>query len=163
MPQFPCRQSIPAILARNRPSSLSLSFGVSVSLLADPYHEHDQYERHEIQYVSSPFASVFVFACPAASETHSCAHIPSPAPALTDAIVNSGIPITNRYEIPEELIPADSRVEIDAKIQAGTCRILLSLPNPRPVVTALGLTLSPVPCPPFASIGRDRFHFHRLL
>ncbi|KAE8213217.1 hypothetical protein CF327_g3248 [Tilletia walkeri] len=36
-----------------------------------------------------------------------------------DAIVNSGIPIVRRYEIPEELIPTDSRVEIDAKIQAG--------------------------------------------
>lgn len=36
-----------------------------------------------------------------------------------DAIVKSGIPIHKRYEIPEELIPADSRVEIDAKIQAG--------------------------------------------
>lgn len=36
-----------------------------------------------------------------------------------DAIVGSGIPIHKRYEIPEELIPADSRVEIDAKIQSG--------------------------------------------
>lgn len=36
-----------------------------------------------------------------------------------DAIVGSGIPILKRYEIPEELIPPDSRVEIDAKIAAG--------------------------------------------
>ncbi|KAK4056468.1 hypothetical protein OIO90_002611 [Microbotryomycetes sp. JL221] len=36
-----------------------------------------------------------------------------------DAIVNSGIPIFKRYEIPEDLIPPDSRVEIDAKIAAG--------------------------------------------
>ncbi|PWN52500.1 hypothetical protein IE53DRAFT_326546 [Violaceomyces palustris] len=36
-----------------------------------------------------------------------------------DAAVNSGITIKNRYEIPAELIPADSMVEIDAKIQAG--------------------------------------------
>ncbi|KAJ8291657.1 Uracil-regulated protein 1 [Rhodotorula toruloides] len=36
-----------------------------------------------------------------------------------DAIVNSGIPIVNRYEIPEDLIPPDSKVEIDAKIFAG--------------------------------------------
>lgn len=36
-----------------------------------------------------------------------------------DAIVSSGIPIYKRYEIPEELIPPDSRVEIDAKIAAG--------------------------------------------
>ncbi|EPX72201.1 GTP cyclohydrolase II [Schizosaccharomyces octosporus yFS286] len=36
-----------------------------------------------------------------------------------DAIVNSGIPILQRVTIPEELIPADSQVEIDAKIQSG--------------------------------------------
>jgi hypothetical protein len=33
-----------------------------------------------------------------------------------DAIVNSGIPIIERYDLPDELIPADSRVEIDAKV-----------------------------------------------
>ncbi|GAA6005735.1 uncharacterized protein JCM10292_004615 [Rhodotorula paludigena] len=36
-----------------------------------------------------------------------------------DAIVNSGITVGRRYEIPEELIPPDSRVEIDAKIAHG--------------------------------------------
>ncbi|GAB7343839.1 hypothetical protein MBLNU457_1807t1 [Dothideomycetes sp. NU457] len=36
-----------------------------------------------------------------------------------DAIVEQGIPIHERVEIPEEMIPADSRVEIDAKIHAG--------------------------------------------
>ncbi|KID69802.1 GTP cyclohydrolase, partial [Metarhizium hybridum] len=36
-----------------------------------------------------------------------------------DAIVSQGIPILERVELPEELIPADSRVEIDAKITAG--------------------------------------------
>ncbi|GAA6059911.1 hypothetical protein JCM10212_005294 [Sporobolomyces blumeae] len=36
-----------------------------------------------------------------------------------DAIVNSGIPIVRRYELPEDLIPPDSKVEIDAKIAAG--------------------------------------------
>jgi GTP cyclohydrolase II len=36
-----------------------------------------------------------------------------------DAIVNSGIPILRRYDIPDHLIPPDSRVEIDAKIAAG--------------------------------------------
>ncbi|KAJ7170725.1 cyclohydrolase [Mycena crocata] len=36
-----------------------------------------------------------------------------------DAIVKSGIPILNRYDIPDHLIPPDSRVEIDAKIAAG--------------------------------------------
>ncbi|ETS76718.1 Uracil-regulated protein 1 [Pestalotiopsis fici W106-1] len=36
-----------------------------------------------------------------------------------DAIVGQGIPIHERVELPEELIPEDSRVEIDAKITAG--------------------------------------------
>ncbi|KAI9716296.1 MAG: Uracil-regulated protein 1 [Chrysothrix sp. TS-e1954] len=36
-----------------------------------------------------------------------------------DAIVGQGIPIHERVEIPPELIPEDSRVEIDAKIHAG--------------------------------------------
>ncbi|KAI9220672.1 GTP cyclohydrolase N terminal-domain-containing protein [Blastocladiella britannica] len=36
-----------------------------------------------------------------------------------DAIVGSGITVKNRFEIPPELIPPDSRVEIDAKIAAG--------------------------------------------
>jgi GTP cyclohydrolase II len=37
-----------------------------------------------------------------------------------DAIVGQGIPIHERIPIPDELIPADSRVEIDAKIHAGS-------------------------------------------
>ena len=36
-----------------------------------------------------------------------------------DAIVEQGIPIVERVPIPEEMIPEDSRVEIDAKIHAG--------------------------------------------
>ncbi|PPQ87364.1 hypothetical protein CVT25_001980 [Psilocybe cyanescens] len=36
-----------------------------------------------------------------------------------DAIVKSGIAILERYDIPDHLIPPDSRVEIDAKIAAG--------------------------------------------
>ncbi|KAM5464762.1 putative GTP cyclohydrolase [Microsporum audouinii] len=36
-----------------------------------------------------------------------------------DAIVEQGIPILERVPIPDELIPEDSRVEIDAKIHAG--------------------------------------------
>jgi len=36
-----------------------------------------------------------------------------------DAIVGQGIPIHKRVEIPPELIPADSMVEIGAKIAAG--------------------------------------------
>jgi hypothetical protein len=39
-----------------------------------------------------------------------------------DAIVGQGIPIHERVPIPEELIPEDSRVEIDAKIHAGYCK-----------------------------------------
>jgi GTP cyclohydrolase II len=38
-----------------------------------------------------------------------------------DAIVDQGIPIHERVPIPDDMIPADSRVEIDAKIQAGYC------------------------------------------
>ena len=33
--------------------------------------------------------------------------------------MQSGIPILKRYDIPDHLIPMDSRVEIDAKIAAG--------------------------------------------
>ncbi|KAI9881376.1 MAG: Uracil-regulated protein 1, partial [Pleopsidium flavum] len=36
-----------------------------------------------------------------------------------DAIVEQGIPILERVPIPDDLIPEDSRVEIDAKIHAG--------------------------------------------
>ncbi|KAF2086898.1 GTP cyclohydrolase II [Saccharata proteae CBS 121410] len=36
-----------------------------------------------------------------------------------DAIVEQGIPIHERVPIPEEMIPEDSRVEIDAKIASG--------------------------------------------
>ncbi|KIW15818.1 hypothetical protein PV08_05868 [Exophiala spinifera] len=36
-----------------------------------------------------------------------------------DAIVEQGIPILERVPIPDHMIPADSRVEIDAKINAG--------------------------------------------
>ena len=43
----------------------------------------------------------------------------STTPRKYNAIVDSGIPILKRYDIPEHLIPPDSRVEIDAKIAAG--------------------------------------------
>ncbi len=36
-----------------------------------------------------------------------------------DAIVEQGIPIHERVPIPDELIPEDGKVEIDAKIHAG--------------------------------------------
>lgn len=34
-------------------------------------------------------------------------------------VTNGSIPIHQRVELPEDWIPADSRVEIDAKINAG--------------------------------------------
>jgi len=36
-----------------------------------------------------------------------------------DAIVNSGINVINRISIPDELIPQDAQVEIEAKKAAG--------------------------------------------
>jgi GTP cyclohydrolase II len=36
-----------------------------------------------------------------------------------DAITGSGIEVGERIKIPDELVPADARVEIDAKIAAG--------------------------------------------
>lgn len=36
-----------------------------------------------------------------------------------DAIVEQGIKIFERVPIPDDMIPSDSRVEIDAKINAG--------------------------------------------
>jgi hypothetical protein len=41
-----------------------------------------------------------------------------------DAIVSQGIPIHERVPIPDEMIPEDGRVEIDAKIHAGYCECL---------------------------------------
>lgn len=38
---------------------------------------------------------------------------------LAHSLTLTRIPIHERVELPEELIPADSRVEIDAKITAG--------------------------------------------
>jgi hypothetical protein len=36
-----------------------------------------------------------------------------------DAIVNSGIEVVNRISIPDELIPKDAQVEMEAKKAAG--------------------------------------------
>jgi GTP cyclohydrolase II len=41
-----------------------------------------------------------------------------------DAIVEQGIPIHERVPIPDDMIPEDSRVEIDAKIHAGYCKFI---------------------------------------
>ena len=49
------------------------------------------------------------------------ASLQSPNSMKHDAIVEQGIPIHERVPIPDELIPEDSRVEIDAKIHAGYC------------------------------------------
>ncbi|KAF8588577.1 hypothetical protein K439DRAFT_1334891 [Ramaria rubella] len=46
-------------------------------------------------------------------------HMVSMSDMKYNAIVQSGIPILRRYDIPAHLIPPDSRVEIDAKIAAG--------------------------------------------
>lgn len=43
-----------------------------------------------------------------------------------DAIVEQGISIKERVPIPDEMIPEDSRVEIDAKIHAGYCEMFRS-------------------------------------
>jgi hypothetical protein len=50
-----------------------------------------------------------------------------------DAIIQAGITVGERVELPESWIPADSRVEIDAKITAGM------FPNSH----SMRLTLSP--------------------
>ena len=47
-----------------------------------------------------------------------------------DAIVDQGIPIYERVPIPDEMIPEDSRVEIDAKIHAGYCELMFPLLSP---------------------------------
>jgi GTP cyclohydrolase II len=36
-----------------------------------------------------------------------------------DAIVRAGIEVGERVKIPDELVPADAKVEIEAKIAAG--------------------------------------------
>lgn len=46
-----------------------------------------------------------------------------------DAIVEQGIPIIERVPIPDDMIPEDSRVEIDAKIHAGYCKYLARIPS----------------------------------
>ena len=47
-----------------------------------------------------------------------------------DAIVQQGISIHERVPIPEDLIPEDSRVEIDAKIHAGYCELRTAIMRP---------------------------------
>ena len=41
----------------------------------------------------------------------------------------SSIPILERVELPEELVPADSRVELDAKIASGRITMLNCPPH----------------------------------
>ena len=54
---------------------------------------------------------------PRVSETRRVAHFMSDM--KYDAVTSSGIKIVERCDIPEELIPADAKVEIDAKVYAG--------------------------------------------
>lgn len=65
-----------------------------------------------------------------------------------DAIVEQGIPIHERVPIPDDMIPEDSRVEIDAKIHAGYCerfwgdmRRWFNPANPYPVTTGKIMTM----------------------
>jgi hypothetical protein len=44
-----------------------------------------------------------------------------------DAIVGSGIEIIERVEIPSEMLPPDSQVEIDAKIASGCIFLFLKV------------------------------------
>jgi hypothetical protein len=53
------------------------------------------------------------------------------------AIIASGITIGQRVKIPDELIPADARVEIDAKVAAGYYTEG-SVPPPEMLATAKG-------------------------
>jgi len=56
-----------------------------------------------------------------------------------DAIVEQGIPIHERVPIPEDMIPEDSRVEIDAKIHAGYCMLCHdTLPFPLALLSCFG-------------------------
>ena len=52
------------------------------------------------------------------STTHTASRSATVGEPRYDCAVNS-IPIHERVELPESWIPADSRVEIDAKITAG--------------------------------------------
>ena len=48
-------------------------------------------------------------------------HLISMSDMKYNAIVGSGIKVIERVAIPDELIPADAHVEIDAKMYAGAC------------------------------------------
>lgn len=58
-----------------------------------------------------------------------------------DAVVNSGIEIAERLRIPDELVPADAQVEIDAKMAAGYYTDG-SVPPPSELAEAKGRPLS---------------------
>ncbi|KAH0426382.1 GTP cyclohydrolase ii [Colletotrichum camelliae] len=75
-----------------------------------------------------------------------------------DAIVGQGIPIHERVELPEEWIPADSRVEIDAKITAGKpTRRATELLNRVAVYSGPAPEYSPTSgaAPPMASLSAE--------
>jgi hypothetical protein len=56
-----------------------------------------------------------------------------------DAIVKSGIEIGERVPIPDELVPDDAKVEIEAKKAAGY--YAPSLPTPDDIKTVIGRKL----------------------
>jgi len=58
-----------------------------------------------------------------------------------DAITGSGIEIGTRVNIPDELIPADARVEMDAKIASGYFTLGL-VPDAEELKVAKGRGLS---------------------
>lgn len=55
-----------------------------------------------------------------------------------DAIVSQGIPIHERVELPEDLIPEDSKVEINAKITAGQYILAFATGSTR--IVLIGIT-----------------------
>lgn len=61
-----------------------------------------------------------------------------------DAIVGQGIPIHERVEIPPEMVPEDSKVEIDAKIHAGYCELSSSHPH-NALLTSIQVTTGVIP------------------
>ena len=84
--------------------------------IKDPPLAWDNEDRPDVEYVK---VSLTVFL---ASLSQCCALSDGCYSMKHDAIVEQGIPILDRIPIPDELIPEDSRVEIDAKIHAGYCK-----------------------------------------
>ena len=83
--------------------------------IKDPPLARDNEGRPDVEYVK---VSLIMFS----SSLSQCSALSDSCYSMKhDAIVEQGIPILDRIPIPDELIPEDSRVEIDAKIHAGYC------------------------------------------